>query len=78
VPLGCPLPEAQLRGLDPWDPAAPSTAPPAEHSDLGAGLMSLASLPQERPSAIIVLSDGRLCSPVGAAQEMEIVSLESP
>jgi uncharacterized membrane protein len=47
----------------PWDPAAPSNAPPAEHSDLGAALMSLASLPQERPSAIIVLSDGRLDRP---------------
>jgi uncharacterized membrane protein len=47
----------------PWDPAAPNDAPPAEHSDLGAALMSLATLPQERPSAIVVLSDGRLDRP---------------
>jgi uncharacterized membrane protein len=47
----------------PWDPAAPGDARPAAHSDLGAALMSLASMPQERPSAIVVLSDGRLDRP---------------
>ena len=47
----------------PWDPAATSEAPPAAHSDLGAALMSLATLPEERPASIVVLSDGRLDRP---------------
>jgi uncharacterized membrane protein len=47
----------------PWDPKASGDARPAEHSDLGAALTSLAGMPQERPSAIIVLSDGRLDRP---------------
>jgi uncharacterized membrane protein len=47
----------------PWDPLAPSDTAPASHSDLGAALMSLSSLPEERPAAIVVLSDGRLDRP---------------
>jgi hypothetical protein len=57
----------------PWDPtndakpngeAANSAASaPAAHSDLGAALMSLASLPEERPASIVVLSDGRFDRP---------------
>ncbi|MET0594980.1 MAG: hypothetical protein ABW133_19935, partial [Polyangiaceae bacterium] len=47
----------------PWDPAAANDAPPAPHSDLGAALMSLANLPEERPASIVVLSDGRLDRP---------------
>ena len=33
------------------------------HSDLGAALMSVAALPEERPASIVVLSDGRLDRP---------------
>jgi uncharacterized membrane protein len=47
----------------PWDPAGSADAPPAVHSDLGAALMSLAALPEERPASIVVLSDGRLDRP---------------
>jgi len=46
-----------------WDPTSPSDVPPAAHSDLGAALMSVAGLAEERPAAIVVLSDGRLDRP---------------
>jgi uncharacterized membrane protein len=47
----------------PWDPQAGSDVAPASHSDLSAALMSLATLPEERPASIVVLSDGRLDRP---------------
>jgi uncharacterized membrane protein len=47
----------------PWDPLDGTDVSPASHSDLSAALMSLASLPEERPSSIVVLSDGRLDRP---------------
>jgi uncharacterized membrane protein len=66
----------------PWDPAATPEAPPAPHSDLGAALMSLASLPEERPASIVVLSDGRFDRPAeeraGEAVQEELRGLRVP
>jgi len=47
----------------PWDPTAPNAGIPDAHSDLAAALRSVASLPEERPASIVVLSDGRLDRP---------------
>jgi uncharacterized membrane protein len=47
----------------PWDPASAVETPPAVHSDLGAALMALAALPEERPASIVVFSDGRFDRP---------------
>src|SRR5262249_55132997 len=44
-------------------PRAPFDARPLPHSDLAAALESVAKSADERPSAIVVLSDGRLDRP---------------
>jgi uncharacterized membrane protein len=66
----------------PWDPAAPAETPPSPHSDLGAALISLASLPEERPASIVVLSDGRFDRPAeeraGEAVQEELRGLHVP
>jgi uncharacterized membrane protein len=56
----------------PWDPTAhgePSRLAP--RSDLAAALASVADTPEERPSAIVVLSDGRLDRPAVEAPDAE-------
>jgi len=62
--------QARLRVLgfgegpaSPWDPLTGADPSPSGHSDLSAALMSLATLPEERPASIVVLSDGRLDRP---------------
>lgn len=66
----------------PWDPAATPEPPPSPHSDLGAALMSLASLPEERPASIVVLADGRFDRPgedrAGEAVQEELRGLRVP
>ena len=50
----------------PWDPLAPAAdAAPAGIPISSAALMSLATLPEERPASIVVLTDGRLDRPSG-------------
>jgi uncharacterized membrane protein len=49
-----------------WDPTSAGADPaPQPRSDLGAALASIAGQAEERPSAIVVLSDGRLDRPSG-------------
>lgn len=56
--------------------------PVAHRSDLGAALSAVAQAPDERPQAIVVLSDGRLDRPgeeaTGAAVEAALGSLDVP
>ena len=48
----------------PWDPARARPTPPPQVTPISAPRsMSLAALPEERPAAIVVLSDGRLDRP---------------
>lgn len=47
----------------PWDATGHDPAPPSHRSDLGAALSALAAAPDERPAAIVVVSDGRLDRP---------------
>lgn len=57
---------------EPWDPFAPGAEPDAMRSDLLAALHAVSSSDQERPSAIVVVSDGRLDQP-GSSQTRESV-----
>ena len=63
-------------------PLAPFRAPPLMQSDLGAALEAVAQAAEERPSAIVVLSDGRLDRPSadGAAAQTKLAlgALEVP
>ncbi len=45
------------------------------HSDLGAALRALATSPEERPAAIVVVSDGRLDDPPEGASESNLRAL---
>jgi uncharacterized membrane protein len=47
----------------------------AHHSDLGAALRALAASPEERPAAIVVVSDGRLDDPPAEASEASLRAL---
>ncbi len=47
----------------PADPAHPDVSTRAPRSDLGAALRALATSPEERPAAVVVVSDGRLDDP---------------
>jgi uncharacterized membrane protein len=54
------------------------TAPPMPYSDLTTALEAVAKSPDERPSAIVVLSDGRLDRPAEAgAKEATVAALAS-
>jgi uncharacterized membrane protein len=44
-------------------PQGPDESTRAQHSDLGAALRALAASPEERPAAVIVVTDGRLDDP---------------
>jgi uncharacterized membrane protein len=47
----------------------------ASHSDLGAAIRALASSPEERPAAVVVVSDGRLDDPPEDASESALKAL---
>jgi uncharacterized membrane protein len=52
-------------------------APLAPRSDLGAALRTLAASSEERPQAVVVLSDGRLDDPVENASKESLAALAS-
>jgi len=65
---GAPAPlEDPSRGVD-----ASSRAP---HSDLGAAIRALAASPEERPAALVVVSDGRLDDPPEQASRASLRAL---
>jgi uncharacterized membrane protein len=57
------------------DRAAERLTTAAAHSDLGAAVRALAASPDERPSALVVVSDGRLDDPPEDASEANLKAL---
>ena len=59
------------------DRAAVQLTTAAAHSDLGSAVRALASSSEERPSAIVVVSDGRLDDPPEDASDASLAALGS-
>jgi len=57
------------------DHAAEELTTRAPHSDLGAALRALAASPEERPAAVVVVSDGRFDDPPEDASEASLRAL---
>jgi uncharacterized membrane protein len=57
------------------DRAAEDLTTRGAHSDLGSALRALAASPEERPAAVVVVSDGRLDDPPEGASEASLKAL---